>query len=430
MESERRPGAIDVPAEQGKRMIGAVGPGDGFTERNERTEPPGETHHILMSAMNAVSDLIVLIDRDFRVQYTNFKGLDPVPPSAPEKPTTCYERFRHLDEPCPDCTAMSVFETGRASEREMISPWDGRTKEIRAFPVFDTRGRVNTVVQYIRDVHDRKRAEEKHQTGEEKFRRIFEATPDAVSITREHDGAFIDVNNGFVRLSGYTREEVLVKRLADFDFWVDPKTRMRVLDCLVEHGQAFNQEARFRRKNGTEFSALVSAVRLVLDGEPCFLAITRSLEEMDGALEALSASHERYRSMFEGAPVGIFHSTTDGKFIDVNPHLARILGYDSPDELITHANRTSIAETVYVDPGSRPELIERVIGNEGRWLETEDEYRRKGGDVMVGRLLFRRLAGEGEFLEGFIEDVTDKKRAGNEVKQWLSLLSSVFESTK
>ncbi len=88
--------------------------------------------------------------------------------------------------------------------------------------------------------------------------------------------------------------------------------------------------------------------------------------------EALRKSEVEYHSIFEHAPVGIFRSTTGGKLIEVNPEAARILGYDSPEEIITVTNRTSTAETIYVDPESRLEIVKRALENSSAWVERKD----------------------------------------------------------
>ena len=75
-----------------------------------------------------------------------------------------------LDEPCEICSARPVFETGKMSEQEMINPADGRIREVRAFPIKDPQGHVSYVIEYVRDITDRKRIEEALRESEEKYR--------------------------------------------------------------------------------------------------------------------------------------------------------------------------------------------------------------------------------------------------------------------
>jgi PAS domain S-box-containing protein len=128
---------------------------------------------------------------------------------------------------------------------------------------------------------------------------------------------------------------------------------------------------------------------------------------------ALQGSEERFRGIYENSPFGIFHSTPEGKFLNINPALARILGYDSPAELVEFVNRSSIAQALYVDPDRRPVFVEEVRNAQG-WRTFENQYRRKDGQIITGRLSFRSffnpVAGRQE-LEGFVEDITERKQA-------------------
>jgi PAS domain S-box-containing protein len=129
--------------------------------------------------------------------------------------------------------------------------------------------------------------------------------------------------------------------------------------------------------------------------------------------DALRRSKEKYRSIFQNAPVGIYHSTVGGKFIDLNPEIAKMLGYASPDEVLTVVNETSIAEALYVDPELRSKIIDKAVDGKSEWVETETMFRRKDGETIIARLLFRKIPGELSepyLLEGFAEDITGSKR--------------------
>lgn len=103
--------------------------------------------------------------------------------------------------------------------------------------------------------------------------------------------------------------------------------------------------------------------------------------------EALRKIEVKYHSVVGHAPVGIFRSTEGGKLVEANPEAARILGYDSPEDIIATVNRTSVAETLYVDPGSRSEILKRALENNGAWVESVAHLRRKTGETMVARFL-------------------------------------------
>src|SRR5206468_8354386 len=92
------------------------------------------------------------------------------------------------------------------------------------------------------------------------------------------------------------------------------------------------------------------------------LAVTRDITEQKRAAEALRKAELKYRNIFENAGEGIFQTTADGKFLTANPALARMLGFDSPEELIR--SRNDIERQHYVDPGRRREFKRLLEENE------------------------------------------------------------------
>ncbi len=130
------------------------------TERRASRDELDTSQRLLSSVFNAVPDLLIVVDRDFRIQYTNFKGHDSIQQADFDKAKTCYGRFKLLNSPCDDCSALPVFESGAIIEREMVNPADGRTREVRAFPIKDADGKVLYVVEYVRDITDKIQAQD------------------------------------------------------------------------------------------------------------------------------------------------------------------------------------------------------------------------------------------------------------------------------
>ena len=118
---------------------------------------------------------------------------------------------------------------------------------------------------------------------------------------------------------------------------------------------------------------------------------------------------EKYQNIFDNAPLGIIQSTLDGKIIDANPALARIFGYESPEEMIYIVNQTSVAEAMFVNPAARADLTVKAAMSPGRWFTGEALYRRKDSSIINGRIAFRIVPGEDGIIEGFVEDITERK---------------------
>ncbi len=136
-------------------------------------------------------------------------------------------------------------------------------------------------------------------------------------------------------------------------------------------------------------------------------------------------SANRFENLFNSAPVGIFRSTIDGRLLQANPKLARLLGYASEKALI-EAEASNLGNQFYLDPVERQQLIQDVLAlSEERYLERELEMRPRRNHSLHGLIRVRAVRDENNqpvYLEGFIEDITDRKRAEAALREHESLL--------
>jgi PAS domain S-box-containing protein len=150
-------------------------------------------------------------------------------------------------------------------------------------------------------------------------------------------------------------------------------------------------------------------------------ALVDGFNEMLGQIrqrdEALKEAENKYRSIFENTIAGIFQTSLEGRFINANPALARIFGYDSPEELVDRIK--DIGRQIYVDPNRR-EVYLRGLQEEGKVTNFEFQSYRKDGSVIwisMNARLVRGKDGEVLYTEGSAQDITDRKRAEKEVKE-------------
>ena len=148
-------------------------------------------------------------------------------------------------------------------------------------------------------------------------------------------------------------------------------------------------------------------------------------QRLTEAEQYLRDSEAQYRSIFENAQEGIYQTTPDGGYLKVNPSLARIYGYDDPEALIS--GLTDIAAQLYVDTTAR-DLFKHLMERDGRVHDFEAQIRRRDGSIIwitENARCVRDDHGRVRYYEGTVEDITDRKRAEEEIR----LLAKVFESS-
>jgi PAS domain S-box-containing protein len=151
-------------------------------------------------------------------------------------------------------------------------------------------------------------------------------------------------------------------------------------------------------------------------------------KELEFAYQKLRVAEAKYRSIFENAIEGIFQSSPEGRYLTVNPALARIYGYSSPEEVI--ANFTDIEHQLYVNPRRRGEFV-RLIEQYGSISEFESQiYRRDGSVVWISEKAYAVRDEKGKLLyyEGLIEDITKRKQAEAALQEQLDFLQVLIDT--
>ena len=249
----------------------------------------------------------------------------------------------------------------------------------------------------------------------ERFRAIANYTHDWESWIGP-DGRPRWINPAIERITGYSVQECLA--MPNYPLPLiheDDREAISVAFRQAVQGATFNDVAfRIRRKDGSVRQGAVSVQPIYSNEGLCLghRASIRDITDRQEAAQALRSSEEKYRTILDGAPIGVFESTLEGKMLYVNSEFARILGYGSAREVIEAINVTNAAEAIFVNPSARPKLVENVLAC-GGWWRCENPYRLKDGSAMIANLLMRASRdSQGQVrLVGFVEDTTDRKKA-------------------
>ena len=267
-----------------------------------------------------------------------------------------------------------------------------------------------------RDISDRKSALAAMKESEERFRLIFQTSPDAITINRYDDTTYIDVNEGFSRVTGYQREEVIGRTTSELGIWQGEDARMKLRAGLEQCGFIDNLEAEFRHKDGEVGLGLLSARTIKLGGIEHLLTVTRSITKWKADQEALQKSEARYRLLVENAPLGILSINADGVLEDANSKALEILGSPSFDELCKdealNPERGGGANKVGAD-------FQRCLetGQGGVFERAHSSH--WGKDLWLRYLLqpIRNPTGEIQGVQAIIEDITDGRKMEAQLRQ-------------
>lgn len=147
---------------------------------------------------------------------------------------------------------------------------------------------ISFALERFADERERNRVQAALKESEERYRKVFHTSPDSVNINRLSDGLYIDVNEGFERLSGWTADEVIGKTSQEINIWRRPADRQRLTRALNRDGHCYNLEVEFCRKDGTVATALMSAALVRFDNVDCILSMTRDMSDIRLAQERIN----------------------------------------------------------------------------------------------------------------------------------------------
>lgn len=251
---------------------------------------------------------------------------------------------------------------------------------------------------------------------EDKFAKVFRATPDPIAITTLENGYFREVNDSFLEKSGYQRDEVIGQTAAQLNLFATSQELSKIVQKLKEEEVIYNLETQLRTKSGAVRTVLLSAEIVDLDGEASVLYIANDISERVKAQNALQEAEARYRSIFENAAEGIFQITPQGRYLSVNPALARMYGYESPEVLI---ERLPNIQQLYVNPTGWAEFI-LLMEREGSVSNLEYKVCRQNGTkiwVSENARAVKDETGQLLYYEGTIEDISRRKEAEAALKE-------------
>jgi len=271
-------------------------------ERRRAEELMRESEQRFRTLAETATDTIVTIDGASRILFANSAAERLFGYSKQEllgQPLTILmpERFRAVHEEA----LARYLETGNRhtvwNSMELTGlRRDGKELSLEvAFGEIRENGE-HTFTGIIRDISQRKRADEAVRASEIRFSSAFNSNP-SLSTISTLDGRFLNVNEQFLQSSGYSREEVIGKTALELAMWPNPDNRARLMAILKGKGYVRGFEVELKTKKGERRVLLLSVERIEIEGQPCLLHSGQDITDRTLAEAALRHSEERLRAL-------------------------------------------------------------------------------------------------------------------------------------
>jgi PAS domain S-box-containing protein len=324
---------------------------------------------------NSPDTIVIYIDG--KIAFTNNAGLDLVKAKSLDqvlgKPILDFVHPQSVDlakQRMKDITLTSNL-LPIAEERFLCMDGSFVDVEVKSIPI--TYQRKPAVQVIARDISERKRAERELKDAKEQFELFFNTIPDAVVVTRQHDGVIVDINNSFTTISGYTREDVIGKTSNEINIYNNYEDRQKIAAQLLSKGYCNNFETVVQYKGGRLSTVIMSVIFFNLSGITHILNIVRDISDRKQIEEQLRQSEEKYRLLAENSSDVIWMlNIEDMRFTYVSPAIKINTGYTAEEACamsITESLTKQSSDFVLNDFNSRVEKY-----NSGDLSETTKFY--------------------------------------------------------
>jgi PAS domain S-box-containing protein/putative nucleotidyltransferase with HDIG domain len=416
-------------------IIGVMGVSRDITERKQAEEALRESQRRFATLVEAALEGIVIVDVDGNVVYTNAAFAETLGYTVEEiiEMNVAQLASRKQFELVPEEAEKRRKAKTSAYEVEFYHK-DGEPIYfmVSASPMFGRDGMYKGAYAVLLDITDRKRAEEALLEEKEKAQRYLDIAG-VMLVVIGSDYKVRMVNRKGCELLGYGESEIVGKDWYDnfIPETIAADTRLHFEKLMAgekEPDEYF--ENPVLTKNGEE-RIILWHTAILKDENGNITGALSSGEDITKrklAEEAMEESEKRYRTLQTNIPIGIFRSTADpgGKLLTANPALAKMLGYEKPEDIA----EKRVAD-FYANPEERKKFIE-TVSSTGAINDFEVELERADGTLFWGSLsalAIERPEGGIAYLDGVLEDITERKEAEKALRESFGKLQKTVYGT-
>ena len=388
----------------------------------EREAALQESEQNLAITLHSIGDAVIATDTQGRITRMNPAAEALTGRSFAEasgQPLEGIFRIVNADtrEPIAD-PVQRALASGRVvglDNHTVLRSHDGNEYQIAdsAAPIRNRQGEIVGVVLVFSDVSEHYRLEQSLHDSEERYRLAFLTSPDAITITASDTGRYIDINDGFVAMFGWDRNEIIGRTSLEIGIWPKAEHRQPFIDALLRDGLCRDFETELLTRNGRVLHVLVSSTVIPLDVGPCLLAITRDITERKRSELALAESETRFRRLFEkNAFVMLIVEPESGAIVDANQAAVDFYGYPRGVLLKMSVNEINTMPTAEITE-------QRGRAQRGECQVFDFTHRLANGEIRNVEAHVTPIESGGRtVLFSIINDITSRRNAETELQQY------------
>ena len=371
------------------------------------------------ATFDATKDVIFLTDNEFRIVQANLatsqlfdRPLDRI------VGMNCWQLVHGATRPPKDCPLEKAKITKKHEEIELYLPEKNVWVIASVDPVFDQQGNLTGAVHIIRDITQRKRAEESLRESEQKFRTIFDNTSDGMFLFDLEAKKFSVCNKAWLKMLGYTQEEFMNLAIED----LHPKEDLPFIYLQIEEfakgGKGIRNDIRFKRKDRSIFFTDLSPDLITLGGKRHILIDIKDITERRRSEELLRKERDRAQKYLDIAGVMLVAIDSEQRVGLINKKGCEILGYSEEEIIAKNWFDNFLPEKIREEVRA---VFEKIISGEIDSLEYYENpiLTKNGEERLIAWHNTALMDDKGKVIAalGSGEDITERKKAEEALRE-------------
>ena len=371
-------------------------------------EKEKRNHGFITSLLDTIGALVIVLDRDGRIILFNKECERVTGYSAADLLNKSIWDYLFVPEEVHEIRQIFNSYITDRGKKNHVNHWLTRDGERRLIEWNNTvlRDEDQSVKYMIGtgiDITENESLKRALHESEEKFSKAFNAAPFWVGISKLEDGRYLELNDAFTKITGYSKEEAIGLTSIELGLWVDDSERQRAKEIIEQKGSLKDFECKAYHKSGEIRTISWSAELMDLREHKCLISISMDITERKQAEEALRESEERYRSLVENSTDAIILLDQNRNIVSCNQASLDMFGYQRDEVEGTSARFFYPSKESYHSFGERS----RKGYEKFEFFKAEQEFVRKDGTLLPVEIISSVIKGKGGEINGFVAVLRD-----------------------